>query len=615
MKWVRRGISASVLATGLLLGLPSVAADAENVYEQWKSLRDTEAPLPPFLDAYQFLKTHPGWPQEKTIRARAEAAAALQNSASVVQFCADYPPITGRGMLACIGSNAGDDKQRDQWLHDAWRQGDFNADEEKRILDLFNDQLKPSDHLARLDRLLYEGKTAAAKRMYPLVTPPYRQLSDARIALITGAKNAIAKLQNVPKELRGHPGLILSRIEWRAKNDLDDGVVEMFLNYSAKPPYADRWWNLRASAVRQALREKKYDAALKILSTHGDLENENMADALFLEGWIRMEFKNDPRTGYKDFYALYKLAGTPVSKARAAYWAGRAAARNDNRDIALQWYRLAAQFSTVFYGQLAQHALNINASLELPPTPTISDATRDAMNRSEVVQAFTNIPESDARQMQPIFLKSMTEQASSGEEMAYIAELAKKNAGTSAAVKVAKWGLRKRITLIDAGWPMLDLPDPIGVEPALALAITRQESEFDPKARSGADARGYMQILPGTGAHVAKKLGLVCAPDDLWDGEKNITLGTAYLGQLIQGFDGSYILAIASYNAGPANVRTWIARSGWPPRDEVGAIDWVESIPYAETRNYVMRVLENLQIYRKLRDPNQPLDLIHDLTR
>ncbi|OYW13891.1 MAG: hypothetical protein B7X02_01200, partial [Rhodospirillales bacterium 12-54-5] len=383
----------------------------------------------------------------------------------------------------------------------------------------------------------------------------------------------------------------------------------------ANPPYADRWWPLRASAVRQALREKKYDIALKILSRHGDLNNENLADALFLKGWIRMEFKRDPRSGYKDFYALYKMVETPVSKARAAYWAGRAAKKNGNHDIAVEWYQKAAKFSTVFYGQLAQHALNGNAPLSLPAMPTITDAARQKMESKEVAQALADMPSSDTRSLQLVFLKALVEHASGAEEMAAIAELAQKTSGTSAAVKVAKWALRQQVTLIEPGWPRLDLPDSLGVEPDLALAITRQESEFDSNARSSADARGLMQLLPATGAHVAKKLGQICKPNDLWEPERNVTLGGYYLGSLIKGFDGSYILGIASYNAGPSNVRSWIARSGTPPHDEEGAIDWVESIPYAETRNYVMRVLENLQIYRALRDANQPLSIAKDVAR
>ena len=601
-----------------LLPVAGIAADSSPLaatYQQWKNLRDNDAPLPSFATAAAFLNQHPGWPQEKTIRIRAEAAALLERPPGLDAFCNSYPPISGRGMIACVLAVAGDATTRDAWLHQAWRMGDFNADEEKRILENFGDKFSSAEHVKRLDRLLYEERIAAAKRMLPLVAPQYQLLAEARLALIDDASNVIAKLHNVPAALRGDPGLTLNRIQWRAKKGLEDGVVEMFLAGPANPPYADLWWNLRASVVRQALRERKPDAALRILASHGALNPENLADALFLNGWIRMEYKGDARTAYKSFYALYKAVGTPVSKARAAYWAGRAAHKNGNADIAREWYVKAAAFPTVFYGQLAQHTLSPGAPLNLPAMPAVSDATRQKLDANEVAQVIPLIAHTDEQKMLPLFLKALSDQSDTPEQFAAISELATSVLDTNGGVKVAKLALRKQVVLLDVGWPVIPLPEALGVEPSLALAIIRQESEFDPAARSGADARGLMQMLPGTGAHVAKKLDLRYDADDLWDGNRNVTLGSTYLGQLINGFDGSYILAIASYNAGPGNVRKWLAREGWPPHDEAGAVNWIESIPYAETRNYVMRVIENLQIYRQLRDTNHPLEIQRDITR
>ena len=597
---------------------PGIAADNSallTTYQQWKTLRDNDAPLPSFTDATQFLKNHPTWPQEKIIRSRAESAALLQFPAELPSFCSQFPPLTGRGMVACVLAGAGDAPTRTAWLHQAWRMGDFNADEEKKLLARFGTQFTVIEHRNRLDRLLFEEKTAAAKRMLPLVAPQYQLLAEARLALMSDASNAIAKLHNVPAALRNDPGLILNRIQWRSRQGLDDGVVEMFLSSPANPPNADLWWNLRASTVRQALRERKPDAALRILERHGELNPENLADALFLDGWIRMEYKGDARTGYKKFYALYKAVATPVSKARAAYWAGRAAHKNGNPDIARQWYAKAAEHPTVFYGQLAQHTLKPSAPLTLPAKPTVTDATRQKFEANELAQIIPLLAQSDGKRMLPMFLKALSEQADTEEEFASISEIATNALDSNGGVKVAKLALRKQIVVLETGWPIIPLPDALGVEPALALAIIRQESEFDPAARSGADARGMMQLLPGTGAHVAKKLDLGYDADDLWDSARNITLGSTYLGQMINGFDGSYVLGIASYNAGPGNVRKWLAREGFPPHDEAGAVNWIESIPFSETRNYVMRVIENLQIYRQLHESNHPLNIAKDITR
>lgn len=615
--------------------LPGHAADDARVlatYAQWKHLRDLEAPLPDFDQAYAFLKNHPNWPQEKLIRSRAEAAAMLHSpplssppqaggiKGGITAYCTEFPPISGRGMIACLNAKPGDAKL----LQQAWITGDFNDDEERRILSTYGSKLTAADHLARINRLLYDEKTTAAKRMLPRIAPQYQLLMEARIALIERAPNVAAKLHNVPAKLKNDPGLMLDRIEWRAKKGLEDGVVELFLQAPANPPYADRWWPLRASTAREALKERKYDMALKILQHHGDLTPENLAEAQFLKGWIRMEFKHDLRTAYKDFYALYKTAGTPVSKARAAYWAARAASRNGNADIALQWYKLGAKYPTVFYGQLARHAMlaqctppacSISRTLELPAPPVISDALRAQMAANELVQLLPLLDAPEDKKLLPLFLKALADAADSPEQLALVGELAVKHADLYGGVKVAKHALRKNIVLTTPGWPVIALPDTIGTEPALALAIIRQESEFDPLARSSADARGLMQLLPSTAKQMAKKMDISYQKDDLWHGRRNITLGSNYLGRMVDGFDGSYILAIAAYNAGPGNVRKWLALQGWPPKDEAGAVNWVESIPYAETRNYVMRVLENLQIYRQLREPNHPLELHTDLVR
>jgi soluble lytic murein transglycosylase len=254
-------------------------------------------------------------------------------------------------------------------------------------------------------------------------------------------------------------------------------------------------------------------------------------------------------------------------------------------------------------------------ALELPATPTISDAVRQQMEANELVQLVPQLDATEDKKLLPMFLKALSDQAESPEQLAFIGELAAENAGLFGGVKVAKHALRKNVVLTQVGWPHISLPDAIGTEPALALAIIRQESEFDDRARSSADARGLMQLLPGTAKEMAKKLDISYHKDDLWNGKRNITLGTSYLGRMVNGFDGSYILAIAAYNAGPGNVRKWLALQGWPPKDEAGAVNWVESIPYAETRNYVQRVLENLQIYRQLYEPNHPLQITRDLVR
>ena len=613
----------------LLMALPASAADgsAMATYTHWKNLRDPGTSAISFSDGLRFLTQHPDWPQEKIIRLRTEAAALAEHAppfgreptgdeqAILRDYCANFPPISGRGMVACFLARAGVEPLREQWLHQGWIQGDFTLSEEDMILREFGTDLKSTDHIARIERLLYEGKTKPAERMMELVPRTSQALYHARIALITNQRNAESKMNGLSASERRNAGLLFDRMGWRMRHHQEDRLAELFLLAPSNVPYADLWWPMRAMAAREALNNKNFSQALAILDHHGDMKGEALADALWLKGWIILKYRHDPATAYREFYALYTHVKTPVSKARAAYWAARAATLNNNPDIAQQWYEKAAAHPTVFYGQLAHVTLHPDAPLPLPEAPRFTDAEKTAFDEEDLVRVARALDRAGDKEMRDLFLTSMGIHAEAPSRFAMLASLAHELGGTAAEVGVAKLALRKEVLLIDSGWPRIRLPESLAVEPALALSITRQESEFDPLAKSPANARGMMQLLPSTARHVAKQQGWRYSDAMLNNPQENITLGSTYLGQIISGFDGSYILGIASYNAGPANVRDWLRSMGRPPKTVEGAIDWIESIPYGETRNYVMRGLENLQIYRTLLQPDDPLQLTRDLVR
>ena len=151
------------------------------------------------------------------------------------------------------------------------------------------------------------------------------------------------------------------------------------------------------------------------------------------------------------------------------------------------------------------------------------------------------------------------------------------------------------------GYPIIKLPYKSGVEPALILSVIRQESNFDKKAKSRRGAMGYMQLMPKTARELGKILKVNFTLAQLKNNPTlNIILGSEYLRRLIEKFDGSYVLALAAYNAGPLNVTRWMKNAGDPRKSEVDVIDWIERIPFRETRNYVQRVLENVSVYRRL---------------
>lgn len=586
-------------------------------YVQWASLRDPKQDQITFDDGYDFLSAHGDWPEMNTIRLRTEQAAldSKPDAAALKRFCTDFPPISGRGMFACAAAGAGIAEQSADWIHQGWLQGDFTEPEEAQVLATYGQQFTSADHIARIDRLLFEGRVGPAKRMLPRVPRDRLTLYMARIALITNSHDANFRMDSVPVNLRRDPGLLFDRIGWRHRKGDDEGVAELFTMAPKNPPFADLWWPLRAATVRDAVSANRPADALQMLENQGELKSENKADALFLRGWVALSGLHDTRAAYKDFYEMYTAVGTPVSKARAAYWAAEAAVLNGNPEIAREWQEKAASRPTTFYGQLAYQALHPGEALKLPDGPSPTAIASEHFKEEEQVKLIRLLAAQDQKPMANRFLVNLANSADSPERFLLIARLAREVGETAGGVRAAKLALRKGVVLLKEGWPLVEVPADNPLEPALALSIIRQESEFDPAAESNAGARGLMQLLPGTAKQMAHKAGMAFSNDDLWKGTTNIELGSAYLAHLIAVEDNSYIMGIAAYNAGPGNVSRWQSQFGRPGKTPREAVDWIERIPFSETRNYVMRNLENLQVYRTLLNPQQKLALAQDLLR
>lgn len=595
----------------------ALAGPLGETYARWDKLRNPDSDVIDFADGYGFLTEHPGWPEEKIIRLRTEAAAlnTRPEKKRMEKFCADFPPISGRGMIACAMAGIGTQIQQTQWVKQGWLQGDFNADEEERIRQRYATLLNKSDHQARMDRLLYEGSTKAATRMLPLTDRAKHPLQKARIAFANGNPRSPHILASLSIHDRNTAGVIFDRLRWRANHDANADLVDLLLAAPKDAPYPELWWRYRALAARDAIGKGNYDRALSVLKNAGDIKGEALADLLWMRGWIHLRHKNDAATAYKEFFKLYTSVYTPVSKARAAYWAGRAAEKNGNKDIAQDWMEKAARYPTVFYGQLARQWLEPGKPLALPDTPVSDDEAEKKLASNELAQVARDLSKTDDHKTRDKFLSALANRTQSQEAMAGLADFAREIGTAATAVEISKLALRNGQVLLTYGWPMIDIPKDLPIEPALTLAITRQESEFDPLARSPADARGYMQLLPATARQMAQKLDLAYHDHEIDNPTINLTLGSHYLSRIINGFNGSYVLGIASYNAGPSNVRKWIQTRGMPPKDLEGAVDWIESIPFGETRNYVMRVLENVSVYRTLADSKTPLTLDNDIVR
>jgi soluble lytic murein transglycosylase len=572
-----------------------------------------------FAEISKFIAMNSEWPQQKKLRVHAELALreGETSHADIIQWFETDPPVTGIGKIALARAltvtGSGTSDKIKTLVREAWKDGDFDEPHEKDILSSFGKMLTADDHIARASRLLWDEKTGPAKRMLPLLPSPQQLLVNARMALINDKTLSVIAVARVPGELKNDPGLVYDRMQYRLRHGDDDGVEEMLLKAPENPPYPEKWWKAREMAVRIAIDEGNFGMAEKLLSRHGDLSSRELADATWLYGWLQLEFQKKPSSALEKFSSMYEAVRTPASRSRAAYWAGRAAEADGSASTAETWYANAAAYPTTFYGQLGALKRNGSSSLHLPDAPDVDATTTSSFNNEEAVQALRLCLEYGARDLANKLSNGLIEDGTP-EEAALVAKLVGDGESSFLAVRAAKKALQKNIVLIDGGYPRVKTPSGLAVERPLALAVARQESEFDPRATSPSGAMGLIQLLPRTAKETAKKADIRFDKSRLYDPEYNLLIGSKYLSRMIDNYDGSYVMAIAAYNAGPGNVKKWVRRMGTPDNDFNNAINWIEKIPFSETRNYVQRVMENLQVYRRL-ESDEKLKLAEDLVR
>ncbi len=580
---------------------------------------DLERPLAghSFAEITEFIDANPDWPHQQTLRARAEEGIGTVPDATLRQWFQRHPPSSPLARLKAADFMMTDGKNEAarQEIRDVWVNGDFSGADEQLILSRYSEIIRPDDMIHRLDRLLWDGKAADAERMLPRVPEDWRLLADARLKLAASVKGAEGYVGRVPASLQSDPGLMFERERWRRRAGQDDGALEIIESVKdlGRP---EAWWPDRQILARHLLQDGDPARAYKLIAAHGLKEGKALAEAEFTAGWISLRFFKNPRQAYDHFIRLYEAGKLPLTLSRGAYWAGRAAEAIGQPDTALGWYAKAAAYTTTYYGQLA----GANSKVPPPkpvPEPKASAKETDAFNRRELVRAVRLLDAVGEEERLKPFLNRLTELAQSPADHALIADLAEELGRPDLGVMAAKKASYAGVSLLRAGYPVVPMPRNAGAEQALLLALTRQESAFDVRAVSAAGALGLMQLMPGTARLIAKTLDLPFAERRLTqDGVYNVTLGQAYLDDLMTTFNGSYVLAIAAYNAGPARVKQWIDQFGDPRSPDIDAVDWVEQIPYSETRDYVQRVLENLQVYR-LRIGNKSLafSLSSDLRR
>lgn len=581
----------------------------------WQKLRDGKGNLGEYED---FLARRADWPGLPLLKEKGEEAAARSTTpARVIAYFGNDLPQTAKGAIALVQAlkaNGQTDLAETEAMR-AWAELSFTSEEETALL-LLEPEALARVHQLRLDNLLWQGRRAEALRMLPRVGPDWQRLAAARIGLRADQTGTTALIEAVPRGLKADPGLAYERFLWRMRRDAYDDAVQLLLDTPAdglgRP---ELWADRRALMARWLMRKERPKDAYRVASGHGLSAGAAYADLEFLAGFIALRKLGDAETALRHFGHLKAGVSTPISVARAEYWLGRAEEAAGRNDKAAEHYKAAARHQTAYYGLLA--AERLGQALD----PFLLDDSRPADWRgagfatSSVLEAALLLSKAGDRTLAKRFLLHLGEtQDAAG--LAQLADLALELDEPHIAVLIGKAAAERGVIIPRAYYPVPGMvPDGLSVSRALALAISRRESEFDPAARSHADARGLMQVLPSTAKLVARDLGLEFEASKLIaDPAYNVTIGSAYLARMVQEFGPSIALIASGYNAGPNRPKRWIEEFGDPRQEAVDVVDWVETIPFAETRTYVMRVVEGVVIYRaKLKGRVGPVRITAEL--
>jgi soluble lytic murein transglycosylase len=576
---------------------------------EWVILRSDNT-NPTFQRYAAFVEANPSWPHSPLFRRRAENA--LWNDGvddrTVRAFFSRQQPVTAKGryMLARLLLAQGDREGAASLVRYAWRNDDASAEVEKRVLDMFGGMLSAADHKVRMEQRFYLDDVAAGLRAAERIGGNELAIGRARAAVLRRAGNAKALLDAVPTAAQSDPGYIFARVQWLRLDNKADEAGKLILTAPKNPDALinlDQWWLERRLLVRKLLDDHDAHAAYSVAREAAPpMRGFYRVDAHFTAGWLALRFLHDPKTAAEHFSHIAEGTENPHALSRSGYWQGRTAEATGQQAQAKAFYEAAAQYTATYYGQLARARLGMR-DLGLRGPPVFTPQERNVLSNLEVIRAAEILYALGERDMLASIYAELGESATDIAGMAMLGELAGKHGDGRAMLLLGEGAYARGLPLDYYAYPTVGLPDyqPIAppIEAAVAYSIARQESHFNQKVVSTAHAMGLMQVTPAAGIDTAAKYKVSYNRDRLLkDAVYNMQMGAAELSNLFGGYNGSYILTFAGYNAGRGRVRQWIAAYGDPRDPRVDPVDWVERIPISETRNYVARIMENLQVYR-----------------
>ncbi|WP_284734403.1 lytic transglycosylase domain-containing protein [Sphingosinicella terrae] len=622
---VRQASLLPVAAAVAAQAAPGPSSAIASSIERWRSLRGNDNL--PFSSYASFLVAHRGWPGESALRRVAERQSAEPgvSSAEAIRFFQAFPPLTATGHAGhafALLSGGRPDEARNA-ARAAWTAGVLPVAVEQRMLGAFGGALTPQDHDRRMDALLDNGDTQSAQRTLAWVSPARRPLYEARLALQARAPDAASRVAALGSAGAGDPGLLIDRAKWMRETGNSMGARELLAQprrLTTAPANPEKYMEALVTIARGAANDRQWTLAYQIASqvdgiypTGTDVsqksfgERDEYTNLTWLAGTSALLKLNRPADAIGMFERYARAAQSPQTQTKGLYWAARAANRAGQTGQSRTLLEEAAGHYDQYYGQLAAERLGRPLPAPTPPVAvTPSPAERQAFYNQPIVAAVRYLGQIGQWRDQTDFVRALAQHVDTDNERLMAVQLGEQIGRVDLGVLVARQARTDgSFEYKRWGFPEVRVPAAQQRHWTIVHAITRQESLFDRQAISRAGARGLMQLMPGTAREVAGRLGIGYAPDRLTgDPEYNVLLGSTYFNQLLNQWGGNYPLAVASYNAGAGNVRRWIRENGDPRTGSIAMIDWIEEIPFFETRNYVQRVLENAVVY-DLMNPNR----------
>lgn len=588
-------------------------------------------------DMKSLIESRDYWPQQTMLKTVFEQKMPFDKSVSgqamdAVAWFNEHPPETARGMkiylsaLKAKGNTQLAAKKINAW----WPVILVKPDEQSYFLAKYGDMITRDAHILRLSHLIDRGHYTNAKVIGDVLGGQYKKLAHARIVLGADISNSRAysdgevssAINAVPDALQNDVGLVYDRLKWRRVHNLNDRASDILRSAPSVDEISgqeSRWWRERHIMLRRYMDDKQYDKAYKLAASHSQNKGVNYSEAEWVAGWLALQFLNKPQVALKHFYAMRSVVKTPISLSRHYYWLGRSFDRLGDETNAHDNYKMASTYPTTYYGILAAGHVSDASSIKALKSPKIPDGLVESLESdaalNDLFNAAAALTKVDYNNSANQFLVTAASIAEAHELGAYyVAQKAAALDKINIAVLLSRQGAMDHLFYAQRyAYPvLLDHLQKVQTDKiALVHGIIRQESLFDTNAQSGAGAMGLMQLMPATARSVAKDLKYGYSKEWLKTRpEYNIALGSAYIDGLLVKYNGAYPLAAAAYNAGPHRVDTWLKRYGDPRKGDINWIDWVELIPYSETRNYVMRVTEGASVYNYILHNVETVDMV-----